>query len=195
MLTFLGSLRTLLALRLHLWDRRLKQRGRLVRLLSWGSPLVGAWLLVVVFGLAAQMSAVITPETTARLAVLLVSVAPMLLITDALVRVGQGEGMAAALYHYPLSPGLIHAGELVAGMGSPVILGITAVLMAFFTAVSFSAPLGVATGLLAGAFLVTVADARGDVVAAEPQHLEAVAGIEEINLQLTISNLLWHLWT
>jgi hypothetical protein len=155
-LPFLHSLRTLVALRLHLWDRRLKQRGPFVRLLSWSTPFLGAWLLSVVFGLAQQMSAVITPELTARLAILLVAVAPVLLVTDALVRVGQGEGMAAALYHYPLSPGLIHAAELVAGLVSPVILGITAVLMALYGSVAFSAPLGIASGLLAGSFLIAL---------------------------------------
>lgn len=156
MLPFFASLRTLVALRLHLWDRRLKQRGPFVRLLSWTTPFIGAWLLSVVFGLAHEMAAVMTPELTARLAILLVAVAPILLVTDALVRVGQGEGMAAALYHYPLSPRLIHAAELVAGLVSPVILGSTAVLMALFGAVAFSAPLGIASGLLAGAFLVAL---------------------------------------
>ena len=156
MLAFLDSLRTLIALRLHLWDRRLKQRGQFVRLLSWLAPFAGVWLLSLVFGLAGQMASAMPPELTARLSVLLVATAPMLLITDALVRVGQGEGMAAALYHYPLSPGLIHAAELAAALTSPVILGSTAVLVAFFVAVSFNPLIGLVGALLAGLFLLAL---------------------------------------
>ena len=156
MLAFLGSLRTLVALRLHLWDRRLKQRGVMVRALSWMTPFFGAWLLSLVFSLASQMAAAMPPDVTVRLAVLLLSTAPILLVTDALVRVGQGEGMAAALYHYPLSPGLIHAAELVAGLASPVILGTTTVLIAFFTAVAFNPLIGLGAALLGGTFLLAL---------------------------------------
>ena len=156
MLAFFGSLRTLVALRLHLWDRRLKQRGPLIRLVSWLAPFIGAWLLTIVFGLAHQMAEAMPADLTMRLAVLLIATAPLLLITDALVRVGQGEGMAAALYHYPLSPGLIHAAELVAGLASPVILGSTAVLIAFLSAVGVHPALGLAGALLGALYLLAL---------------------------------------
>ncbi|MCO4769748.1 MAG: hypothetical protein KDA24_06925 [Deltaproteobacteria bacterium] len=149
-----ASLLAIVTLRLRLWDRLLAQRGWVVRVGSWVGVLASFGLLAVLTGLASQFAQTLGPEVTSRGLLVLASAVPVLLFTDALLRVGQGEGMAAALYHYPVSPALIHAGELAAGLASPLILGAGVVLGSALHATGTHATIAVPSALLFGGFLL-----------------------------------------
>lgn len=150
----LSSLWAMASLRLILWDRRLAHRGTLIRVTSWLGVVAGLVVLAIGANLAHDIAGSVGPRAANRVLFLLASVAPAFLLTESLVRVGQGEGMAAALYQYPLSPSLIHAGELLAGLASPFVLGSAVVLGAAQVATGTSPPIAVGSALLFGAFLL-----------------------------------------
>ena len=132
--SFLGSLRTLLGLRLHLYFRGLRLRTPLGRVVGYFEPLL---LLLVVGNLyrVTLSSQRLPPELTLLLAGLLFAIAHVFLLFEVVARVGRGEGMAAALYHYPLSPLLIHAAEVGQALISAPVFFSTVVLTAMLDAV------------------------------------------------------------
>lgn len=149
-----GSLSAIVTLRVRLWDRGLAQRGKLIRVISWVG-VVGAFFLVGLLGsLAVDLSRAIGVELVTRALLLLAACTPILLVTDSLLRVGQGEGLAAALYHYPLTPGVIHAGELVAGLASPIVLASSVLLAAGQMATGTHPSVALPGALLLGSFLL-----------------------------------------
>ncbi len=144
----------MVVLRLRLWDRLLAQRGMLVRVGSWLGVLAGIVVLVLLAGITTQFATALGVRVTTRAIALMVAGLPVLILTDALLRAGQGEGMAAALYHYPLSPALIHMGELVAGLASPLVLAARIVLGAGQLATGTHALVALPSALILGAFLL-----------------------------------------
>jgi hypothetical protein len=153
----LGSLAAIITLRIRLWDRALAQRGQVVRALSWAGVLGGLALVALLGSVSGDLARVLGSATVNRALLLMAAGTPILLVTDSLLRVGQGEGLAAALYHYPLTPGLIHAGELVAGMVSPLVLGATVVLGASQIATGTHPSIALPSALILGAFLLCLA--------------------------------------
>lgn len=151
-----SSLWAMAMLRITLWDRRLAHRGTVVRVASWLGVVAAVVVLALAANLAHDIAGSVGPRAANRVLFLLAAVAPAFLLTESLVRVGQGEGMAAALYQYPLSPALIHAGELLAGLASPFVLGCTVTLGAAQVATGTSAPVALGSAALFGAFLLSL---------------------------------------
>lgn len=151
-----GALSAIVTLRVRLWDRGLAQRGALVRVISWVGVLGGLVLAGLLGSLVVDLSRVLGVGVVTRILLLLVGVAPILLVTDTLLRAGQGEGLAAALYHYPLTPGVIHAGELVAGLASWVTLASSVVLAAGQIATGTHPVVALPGAVLLGAFLLSL---------------------------------------
>ncbi len=112
----------MLGLRGRLWWRRLRTRGALgrgVAALSVPAGFVG--LVVFASFLNGAVRGADPLLVAAGMAAVLVA-AHGVVFFEVTAQVGAGEGMAAALYHYPLSPGLIHASETVVGGLSPSVL-------------------------------------------------------------------------
>jgi|GEM_PF-1681738 len=152
----LSPLLAIVTLRIRLWDRTLAQRGQFVRVVSWVGVL-GAFVLVGLLAyLAVGLSRVLGADLATRAMLVMAAVTPILLVTDSMLRVGQGEGLAAALYHYPLSPGVIHAGELVAGLASPIVVGSAVVLAAAQITTGTHWVVAVPSALILGSFLLSL---------------------------------------
>jgi len=126
---FARRLGTVLTLRMHLHYRRLRSRGLLYMLGGALTPLVFLGALVVAgVGALAVFGEMQTLHVAAALSAV-VAGAHLMLLLEVAARVGRGEGMAAALYHFPLSPALIHASEtLVGGLSLPVIISAVVLL-------------------------------------------------------------------
>ena len=112
LVSFIASLRTLLGLRLHLHFRGLRQRGGLARFIGHLEPYLLVLLLGMVYAFTRSAAVALLPELVLMGAGLLFAAAHLFILFEVVARVGRGEGMAAALYHYPLSPLLIHAAEV-----------------------------------------------------------------------------------
>jgi hypothetical protein len=126
---FLPRLWTVLALRLHLYHRRLASRGLLTRLAGYAGPFAGLVVLAFVGNTVRTITAEVPPEMVAAGAVGVMAAAHLMIFLEVVARVGRGEGMAAALYHFPLSPSLIHAAEMLTGSLSPGLLLSAVVLL------------------------------------------------------------------
>lgn len=127
---FLPRLWTVLSLRLHLYHRRMASRGLLTRLAGYAGPVIGLMALVFVGSTVLSITAEVPPTLVAAGAVGVMAAAHLMIFLEVVARVGRGEGMAAALYHFPLSPALIHAAEMLTGVLSPGVLLSAAVLAA-----------------------------------------------------------------
>jgi len=142
-LDFLTRLRTLLVLRVLLYYRRVAQRGLLVRSVSYAMPALVVWMLFMVYAFA-SLVAVQLPTQLVALAFAAVLVGTHLFaLFEVVARVGRGEGMAAALYQYPVSPRLIHAAEAITGALTPTMLCAMAALLALGGHMGSTSPLAV----------------------------------------------------
>lgn len=120
----------MLGLRARLWWRRLRTRGALGRGVAVASAPLGAIGLFVFAGIAHRAVSGADPMLVAAGMAAVLVAAHGIVFFEVTAQVGAGEGMAAALYHYPLSPGLIHASEtLVGGLSPSVLLAATALLV------------------------------------------------------------------
>lgn len=123
-----GSVLSVVLLRIVLWDRGLRQRGAMTRVGGWLGVVAGFFVLGALVYVAWTMGSEAPPDAVLRMGGLLAATAPLLLLTDALVRAGQGTGMGPSLVHFPISPREIHLAELVATLSSPAILAATTAL-------------------------------------------------------------------
>ncbi len=140
---FLGSLRTLLGLRLHLHFRGLRLRTPLGRLFGQLEPFVLLLFVGMVYAFIRSVSQTVVPELVLLVAGLLLAVAHVFVLFEVVARVGRGEGMAVALYHYPLSPLLIHAAEVGQALLSVPVLASSVALSALLGALEVPALLAV----------------------------------------------------
>ena len=151
---FGGGLATVLGLRARLWWRRLRTRGTVGRGLAVASAPLGfvALLLFAGFVNTAVQGADPLLVSAGMAAVLLA--AHGVIFFEVTAQVGAGEGMAAALYHYPLSPHLIHASETVVGGLSPSVLMTATGLLVLGTHAAAIPLLGLLWACLAVIYLV-----------------------------------------
>lgn len=119
---FLQRLATVLLLRLHLYHRRICSRGLASRLGGYAGPIAGGLGLVLVATWVLSATVALPTALVAAGAVLVLAGAHLMVFLEVVARVGRGEGMAAALYHFPLSPALVHAQETLSGSLSPGVL-------------------------------------------------------------------------
>lgn len=143
-----------LGLRARLWWRRLRTRSPLGRFAAVASVPAGAAALVFFGGVLHQGLAGADPLLLAAGMAVLFVVSHGILIFETTAQVGVGEGMAAALYHYPLSPGLIHAAETVVGGLSPSLLMTAVGLMVVGSHAAAIPALGVAVAAVGVLYLV-----------------------------------------
>ncbi|HCP48477.1 MAG TPA: hypothetical protein DIU15_20740 [Deltaproteobacteria bacterium] len=130
MIEFLTRLRTLLVLRIILYYRRVAQRGLLVRSVAYAMPALVVWMLFMVFTFASMMADQLPDQLVALSFAAVLIGTHFLALFEVVARVGRGEGMAAALYQYPVSPQLIHAAEAITGALTPSMLCAVAALLA-----------------------------------------------------------------
>lgn len=149
---FVRGLGTVLLLRLHLHYRRQRSRGLLYMVGGAVTPLVFAGALIFGgLGAWAMFSELATLHVAAAMSAVLLG-AHLMLLLEVAARVGRGEGMAAALYHFPLSPSLIHASEmLVGGLSLPIVISGVVFLAG---ALQVGSPLAVGGAVLATAYLL-----------------------------------------
>jgi len=102
----------------------------MTRLAGHAGPLVGLVALLFVGNTVLSITADLPPRLVAAGAVGVMAAAHLMIFLEVVARVGRGEGMAAALYHFPLSPPLIHAAEMITGALSPGLLLSAVVLVA-----------------------------------------------------------------
>jgi len=150
---FVGKLRLLLGLRVTLLWRRAMQRGWLVRVGAALAAPVAVLFGLGLIGATATASAEMLPTHRAFAAMGVLAALHALVFVEVVSRVGRGEGMAAALYPYPLSPLLIHTAEALGGAATPTLATGAAVLLGLALG---SGPVAAAWALLAVAWLVGV---------------------------------------
>ena len=132
LLSFFVSLRTLLGLRLHLHFRSLRLREPLARLLGYLEPFFLMFFVAMAYTFIRGAAQTVEPQLVLLAAGLLFAAAHLFVLFEVVARVGRGEGMAAALYHYPLSPLLIHSAEVGQSLISlPVMLSSMALFALF----------------------------------------------------------------
>ena len=144
----------MLGLRARLWWRRLRTRGALGRGLAV-IAVPGGLAGLIVFASFINNAVEGTDPTlvAAGMAAVLVA-AHGIVFFEVTAQVGAGEGMAAALYHYPLSPGLIHASETLVGGLSPSVLMASTVLFVLGGHAAAIPVLGLLWALVGVAYLV-----------------------------------------
>jgi hypothetical protein len=143
----------------------LRARGAFGQLALGLGPVVGLGALAVVWAASRNVAGDLPRAAVlgGALAVLLTS--HLLVAMEAVARAGRGEGMAAALYQFPVSPLAIHLSETLAGLGSPVVLGPATVLLAFGTKLSDSPFISATWMLIAGLWLLALRQVLGLVLA------------------------------
>jgi hypothetical protein len=126
---FFARLVTILSLRANLYYRRQAARGWTGRLSSLLMPMVGAALLVSLWGFVGEVAPVFSHTELVALGAAAVALVHFLVLMEVVALVGRGEGMASALHHFPLSPALIHSSEMIASAVTPATLfSLTALL-------------------------------------------------------------------
>ena len=130
LLDFFTALRTLLWLRMDLYLRGLRMRSSVSRLFGHLEPVFVLLWLVLIHALVSSVASTLPALITAAATLLLLLVGHLFIVFEIIARIGRGEGMAAALYQYPLSPMLIHAAEVMKSTLSLPVLGLVAALIA-----------------------------------------------------------------
>lgn len=152
--TFARQLATLLGLRGRLWLRRTLSRGGFAKVVGLLSPPAGVLLMGMVASSVRAGAVGVDPVLLVGIAGAVVIAVHGVLIFEVTAQVGAGEGMAAALYHFPLSANLIHASETLVGALSPGLLMACVLLLSIAPSAAGSGPLGLLWMLLAVAWLV-----------------------------------------
>jgi hypothetical protein len=99
------------------------------RVSSFLVPLIGAWLLVSLWGIVGEIAPVFSLSERLALGGVGILLIHFLVVMEVVALVGRGEGMAVALHHFPLSPGLIHSSEMIASALTPAtLISLTALL-------------------------------------------------------------------
>lgn len=156
MSAFVSQLTLVLGLRWRLVWRRARDRG------FWqlGGLILSLLLVVGGVGFAfvggVSVGANLTPGEAALGALAVFAGTHLLVLMEALARVGRGEGMAAALAHYPLSSWLIHAAETLGGASNPALLAGLAAFAGLLVHVSSVPGAALPWALLAVAWLLAV---------------------------------------
>ncbi len=153
-MSFARQLATLLGLRGTLWLRRTMSRGGFAKVVGLLSPPAGVLLLLMVSSSVRAGAAGFEPLLLSAIGGAVVLAVHAVLIFEVTAQVGAGEGMAAALYHFPLSPRLIHASETLVGALSPGLLMACALLLSLAPTAAEVGLLGFLWMILAVAWLV-----------------------------------------
>ncbi len=144
----------MLGLRARLWWRRLRTRGAIGRALAVASPPLGALGLLLFASFVHRAAQAADPLLAAAGMAAVLAAAHGVLLFEVTAQVGAGEGMAAALYQYPLTPRLIHAAETVVGGLSPSLLMAATVLLVLGAHAAAIPALGLLWAGLGVAYLV-----------------------------------------
>jgi len=99
----------------------LRQRGRLASLWGYAAPMFMLLVALMTYTFVLTSAEVVPPLAVAISVGFVFLVVHFMLLFEVVARVGRGEGMASALYQFPLSPMLIHAAEVSQSLASPLI--------------------------------------------------------------------------
>ena len=121
MVVFLRSVATILTLRVHLYFRRLRTRGWAIRIAGYVGPLVSLLGLMVVWSGTDLVAKRSDPAVVAAVVSLILLGAHIYVLFSVVARITSNQGLAAALYSFPLSPAVIHTSEAAAGFMTPAV--------------------------------------------------------------------------
>lgn len=151
----LRLLGTLLALRGALWARRARARSRFAVLELIGGPIVLAWIAGTVGRGAYEVGSLLDPSLLLALWGAAAVFGHVGVFTEALfTSATQGQGMAPALYAFPLTPRVIHLAEVLAGVVRPGWIALVAGLVGL--SLALGSPLAAGGALAFGLYLLAL---------------------------------------
>jgi hypothetical protein len=118
---FLRGLSTILTLRVHLYFRRLRSRSWPIRIAGYVGPLISLLGLGVVWIATDLVARRTDPLVLAAGVSGILLAAHLYLVFSIVARITANQGLAAALYSFPLSPAVIHSSEAAAGLMTPAV--------------------------------------------------------------------------
>jgi len=150
---FLRSLATILTLRVHLYFRRLRARSWAVRAAGYLGPLISLALMVALWVGTTALAEQSEPIVMAATASLVLLVTHVYVVFSVVARINANQGIAAALYSFPLSPAVIHGSEAVAGLLAPTVAIPSVIVVAVSLHVGGPRPMTLAWALLVVPYL------------------------------------------
>ena len=120
---------TILTLRVHLYFRRLRTRGWAIRIAGYLGPLISLVGLMVLWSGTGLVAGRADPAVVAGVASFILLGAHIYVLFSVVARITSNQGLAAALYSFPLSPAVIHTSEAAAGFLTPAV-AVPAVILA-----------------------------------------------------------------
>lgn len=121
MAAFFRNVATILTLRVHLYFRRLRSRGWVVRIAGTVGPLVSLLGLMLIANMTSAAAARADPAIVAPVVSFILLGAHIYVLFSVVARITSNQGLAAALYSFPLSPAVIHTSEASAGFLTPAV--------------------------------------------------------------------------